>query len=211
MLFILCGIFVSVSASQLPSHFFRIIPPKGALIVRANTTSPHEFPTVNAAVASITNDTVSSSIFIYPGVYYEQVFVNRTGPLTVRQLESYLHHHTQLRMLKIYGYTIDTRTHLANRATISYDLSAKQAGSNDLSGTVRVRKNDFSIYNVNIKNTFGAGTQAVAFAQNGDRVGVYACGLYGYQDTLYANEGRQVYLRGYIQVCGMSVYGLGRV
>lgn len=57
-----------------------------------------------------------------------------------------------------------------------------------------------SAYNLNIKNTFGPGVQAIALSQYGSQVGFYACGFYGYQDTLYANEGTQVYLKGYIEV-----------
>ncbi len=56
------------------------------------------------------------------------------------------------------------------------------------------------MYNVNVKNTFGVGSQALAISQYGSRAGLYACGFYGYQDTLYANQGTQVYLRGYIEV-----------
>lgn len=55
------------------------------------------------------------------------------------------------------------------------------------------------MYNVNVKNTFGVGSQAIALSQYGNRVGIYACGLYGYQDTLLAEQGAQVYLRGYIE------------
>lgn len=56
------------------------------------------------------------------------------------------------------------------------------------------------MYNVNVKNTFGIGSQAIAISQYGNQVGLYACGFYGYQDTLYANKGAQVYLKGYIEV-----------
>jgi len=56
------------------------------------------------------------------------------------------------------------------------------------------------MYNVNVKNTFGVGSQAIAISQYGSRVGLYGCGFYGYQDTLYANEGTQAYLRSYIEV-----------
>lgn len=59
------------------------------------------------------------------------------------------------------------------------------------------------MYNINVKNTFGVGSQAIAISQYGSRVGLYACGFYGYQDTLYANEGTQVYLRNYIEVCSL--------
>lgn len=89
----------------------------------------------------------------------------------------------------------------ANQVTIQAGVTAQQAGSDDASGTVRIHKNDFKMYNVNVRNTHGPGTQAIAFSQYGSRVGLYACGFYGYQDTLYANAGTQVYLRSYIEVC----------
>lgn len=53
---------------------------------------------------------------------------------------------------------------------------------------------------MNVKNTFGVGSQAIAISQYGSRVGFYACGFYGSQDTVYANQGTQVYLKGYIEV-----------
>ncbi len=56
------------------------------------------------------------------------------------------------------------------------------------------------MYNVNVANTYGKGTQAIAISQYGSRVGFYACSFTGYQDTLYANAGTQVYLKGYIEV-----------
>jgi pectinesterase len=79
-------------------------------------------------------------------------------------------------------------------------VSAAAAGSDDASGTLRIHKNDFKMYNVNVKNTFGPGSQAIAISQYGSRVGLYACGFFGYQDTLYANAGTQVFLKGYIEV-----------
>lgn len=83
---------------------------------------------------------------------------------------------------------------------ISAGVDATTAGSDDASGTLRVHKDDFKMYNVNVKNTFGKGVQAIALSQYGSRVGLYGCGFYGYQDTLYANQGTQVYLKGYIEV-----------
>jgi pectinesterase len=88
----------------------------------------------------------------------------------------------------------------ANQVTIQAGVPASLAGSDDASGTLRIHKNDFKMYNVNVKNTFGKGSQAIALSQWGSRVGLYACGFYGYQDTLYASKGTQVYLRNYIEV-----------
>ena len=84
--------------------------------------------------------------------------------------------------------------------TIQAGVPASTAGSNDASGTLRIHKDNFKLYNVNVKNTYGKGSQAIAISQYGSRVGLYACGFYGYQDTLYANAGTQVYLKGYIEV-----------
>jgi hypothetical protein len=64
------------------------------------------------------------------------------------------------------------------------------------------------MYNVNVKNTYGVGGQAIALSQYGSRVGIYACGLYGYQDTLLVNDGTQVYLRGYIEVSDGQVLNI---
>ena len=88
----------------------------------------------------------------------------------------------------------------ANQVTIQAAVSESQTGSDDVCGTFRVHKDNFSMYNVNVKNTFGKGSQATALSQYGSRVGLYACGLYSYQDTLLANQGTQVYLRNYIEV-----------
>ncbi|KAG6901501.1 hypothetical protein C0995_011051 [Termitomyces sp. Mi166 len=167
----------------------RTSPPSGAKIVRAGTTSSGEYSTVSAAVASLPNDSSNQSIFIYPGTYNEQVYITRNGPLA------------------IYGYTTDTMSYSANQVTIQAGVTAQQAGSDDASGTVRIHKNDFKMYNVNVKNTHGAGTQAIAFSQYGSRVGLYACGFYGYQDTLYANAGTQVYLRSYIEGATDFIFG----
>lgn len=109
-----------------------------------------------------------------------------------------IHHFTQ-----IYGYTNDTSTASSNVVIITAGTDAGSAGSDDASGTLRVHKDDFKMYNLNVKNSFGVGSQAIAISQYGSRVGLYACGFYGYQDTLYANAGTQVYLKGYIEVhCG---------
>lgn len=100
---------------------------------------------------------------------------------------------------QIYGYTRDVSNFAANQVRIEAGVPASVAGSNDLSGTLRVHKDDFRMYNVNVTNTW-VGSQAIAISQYGSRVGLYACAFLGFQDTLYANLGTQVYLKSYIEV-----------
>lgn len=88
----------------------------------------------------------------------------------------------------------------ANKVTIQAGAPLNLTGSDDASGTLRIHKDDFKMYNVNVKNTYGKGVQAIAISQFGSRVGIYACGFYGYQDTVYTAQGTQVYLRNYIEV-----------
>ncbi|KAF8162526.1 pectinesterase [Mycena galopus ATCC 62051] len=167
----------------------RTTPPSGAIVVRQGTTTSGEFATLTAALNSLPNDSSSRSIFIFPGTYVERIDITRSGPLT------------------IYGYTTDTTTYTGNQAILTGSDPASTAGSDDASGTLRIHKNNFSMYNVNVKNTFGPGSQAIAISQYGSQVGLYACGFFGYQDTLYANEGTQVYLKGYIEGAVDFIFG----
>ncbi|KAF9465364.1 pectinesterase [Collybia nuda] len=180
---------IGLSLCQAVLAASRTSPPSGAIVVRAGTSTSGEYKTVASAVAALPNDSSSRSIFIYPGTYNEQVYITRAGPLT------------------IYGYTSDTMAYSANQVTIQASVPASTAGSNDASGTLRIHKNDFKMYNVNIRNNYGVGSQAIAISQYGSRVGLYACGFYGYQDTLYANQGTQVYLRSYIQGATDFIFG----
>ncbi|KAJ7575601.1 pectinesterase [Mycena floridula] len=182
---------LAVLISILPVAFAasRTSAPAGSIIVRAGTTASGEFPTLTRALNSITSTTSNVTIFMFPGTYVEQVNIVRTGPLT------------------ILGYTTDTTTYTANQVILSAGVPASTAGSDDASGTLRIHKNDFRMYNVNVKNTFGIGSQAIAISQYGSRVGLYACGFYGYQDTVYANVGTQVYLKGYIEGATDFIFG----
>ncbi|KAJ7032063.1 pectinesterase [Mycena alexandri] len=182
-------LFLSLSVVQSALSAVRTTPPSGAIIVRKGTTTSGEFATLTAALNSLPNDSSNRSIFIFPGTYAEQIDITRTGPLT------------------IYGYTTDTTTYTGNQAIITAGDPASTAGSDDASGTLRIHKNDFRMYNVHVKNTFGPGSQAIAISQYGSRVGLYACGFFGYQDTLYANQGTQVYLKGYIEGAVDFIFG----
>ncbi|KAK6509290.1 hypothetical protein TWF481_004048 [Arthrobotrys musiformis] len=176
----------------------RTIPSLGDLVVDATGKYPHSFQNISSAVAALKNTTAfpynhGQTIFIFPGNYTEQVYIGKLlGPLTIR------------------GYTCDSRSYADNQVTISYNLSRLTSGltNNDQTSTVRLWTSNVKFYNLNIVNTFGAGAQALALsAQNTDQ-GFYGCKFTGWQDTIYANEGRQIYAKSYVNGAVDFIFGL---
>ena len=176
----------------------RTDPPSGAVVV------PNDYSTIQAAVDSL-GDSEDAVIFIYGGTYNEQVYIERNGALTVsvRVLPCFVIHivafarfihllhaftsiYSRAYASQIYGETEDTSDYKGNKVTITHSLDASAAGSNDASGTLRVHSDNVAIYNIDIVNSYGKGSQAIAVSQYGSQVGFYGCGLYGYQDTLLA-------------------------
>jgi pectinesterase len=98
---------------------------------------------------------------------------------------------------QILGSTTDTTSYTSNSVTITHSLSAAAAGNDDLSGTFRVHKDNFAMYNVNVRNTvrilhtilapsltffipqFGSGSQALALSSYGTNVGYYGSAFFG--------------------------------
>ena len=122
--------------------------PPGALTVGKR----QKYTTISQAVAALSNTTTSEQvIFIQPGTYSEQVYIPKlSGPLTV------------------FGYTKDDSKYAANQVTIVASESQKSQPNNDLTATLRVWTSDFKLYNVNVKNAFGEGSQAVAVSAQAD-------------------------------------------
>jgi pectin methylesterase-like acyl-CoA thioesterase len=69
-----------------------------------------ESATINVAMSSVSNTSSSIELFIYPGTYNEQLYINRTGPVTVRFLTDKLRSLSDI-TLHIYGFAIGTRTY----------------------------------------------------------------------------------------------------
>jgi pectinesterase len=126
-----------------------------------------------------TTSTTAQSIFIQAGTYSEQVIIP--------SLKS---------SLTIYGYTTNTASYSSNVVTITHSSSLLSGAANDeATGTVINKSANTKFYNINIKNTYGKGSQAIALAAYNTKQGYYGVGLYGYQDTLLAETGSQVYAK----------------
>lgn len=133
----------------------------------------------------------AQSIFIYSGTYTEQVTIPAlAGALTV------------------YGYTTDTSSYTSNVVTITHSSSLLSGAVDDEhTGTVINLSQNTKFYNINIKNSYGKGSQAIALAAYNTQQGYYGVGLYGYQDTLLAQIGNQVYGTCYIEGAIDFIFG----
>ena len=108
----------------------------------------------------------------------------------------------------MYGYTTDTSSYTSNVVNIVHSLSLLSGGSDDEhTGTVINTSANTKFYNINIKNTYGEGSQAIALSAYNTEQGYYGVGLYGYQDTLLAEIGNQVYGKCYIEGAVDFIFG----
>jgi PelA/Pel-15E family pectate lyase len=114
-------------------------------------------------------------ITIKPGVYTEQIRVPANKPF-----------------ISFIGTD-------AEKTRLTFGLSNKQAGSTSAAYAAYVGGHDFYAENITFENSFGTGSQAVAVLAEADRVVFKHCRFLGWQDTLYAKNGRQYYRDCYIE------------
>ena len=155
-------------------------PPTGA----ATVGSGRQFATVQAAV-----DSGASVIFIYPGTYNEQVFIQAGHSA-----------------LTIYGSS-SSSSYTSNTVTIQAGFAADQGLSDDETGTLRAHSDNFKLYNVNVVNTRGSGSQAIALSAYGDKQGYYGCAFKGFQDTVLSEQGHHVFGQSLIQGATDFIFG----
>ncbi|KAK7535383.1 pectinesterase-like protein [Phyllosticta citribraziliensis] len=178
----------TIASALVGSALALTSPPSGALTVG----SSGKYSTIQEAVDAL--DTSSSSdqtIFIYSGDYKEQVIVPElSGSLTV------------------YGYSDSETDYSSNAVTITAAKSQDDGLDNDGTATLAVHTGNFFMYNVNVANTHGEGSQAVALSAYAEgNMGFYACQFTGYQDTLLAQEGNQIYAKSYIEGATDFIFG----
>jgi PelA/Pel-15E family pectate lyase len=123
-------------------------------------------------------------IAIKPGIYVEQVRVPANKP---------------------YVSFVGTD---AVKTIISFNLSNKDAGSTSASYSVYIGGHDFYSENLTFENSFGQGSQAVAVLVEADRVIFNKCRFLGWQDTLYAKNGRQYYVDSYVEGQVDYIFGM---
>jgi pectinesterase len=164
----------AVKAGPLVAIFFAL-PLSAAEIVVARDGSGN-FTSVQAAVDSVpAGNSRAAVIHIKPGAYTENITVPAEKPF------------------------ITMRGDDAARTILTFHNSAASAGGTSKSASVYIWAADFTAENLTFENSYGTGSQAVALYVNADRARFLKCRFLGWQDTLYANGGRQHYKDCYIE------------
>ncbi|KAH8729077.1 pectin methylesterase [Phaeosphaeriaceae sp. PMI808] len=177
---------IAAPASLLP-RAGRPTAPAGCLSVGSSA----QYKTVQSAVNALSASSSSAQcIFIAKGTYKEQVYIKSiNSPLT------------------IYGETTDTSSFSANTVTITQGKSQDNTPNNDETATLRAHTANLKVYNINLVNTRGKGSQALALSAYNDKQGYYACQFKGFQDTILAQQGTQLYAKSYIEGATDFIFG----
>lgn len=163
--------------SLLPLLPLTLAAPRQSAPANCITVSPSSaHRTIQSAISSFSSSSSSPCIFIAPGTYKEQVTIPST-----------------LGSLTIYGSTTNTGSYTSNTVLITGKRSQAQGLSNEDTATLRVRGKGLKMYNVDVENTYGEGSQAVALSSSTDS-GFYGCRFKGFQDTVLSNVGKQVFV-----------------
>ena len=140
--------------------------------------------TVGEAIARVPeNNKKRFVIRIKPGVYNEQINIPAS--------KSYV---------SLIGES-------AENTKLTFNISNKVAGSTSAAYAFYVGGHDFSAENIAFENSFGAGSQAVAVLSEADRIIFKNCRFLGFQDTLYAKNGRQYFENCYIEGTVDFIFG----
>lgn len=132
--------------------------------------------TVQEAISKVPeNNAKRFVIAIKPGIYKEQIRIPANKP---------------------YISFIGTD---ATQTILTFSLSNKEAGSTSAAYATYIGAHDFYAENITFENSFGVGSQAVAVLAEADRAVFKKCRFLGWQDTLYAKNGRQYYIDCYIE------------
>lgn len=168
-----CGAHAIRQSAQSPQRTEIIVAKDG----RGNFTSVQD-AIMSVPMGYATNPVV---IRIKPGVYKEQIYTQR-----------------EKRFFHLIGEN-------ATNTVLTFDLNANLPGPGGKPiGTFRtpsaqIDAEDFTAENVTFENSAGPVGQALAIRIDGDRAVFRNCRFLGWQDTIFANRGRQYFEDCYIE------------
>jgi pectin methylesterase-like acyl-CoA thioesterase len=161
--------------------------PSATLVVSQNATDC-KYANISAAINALPNDNQPYTIEIEAGQYNEQISITRNGKVT------------------LIGQSDDPADYNQNKVVVQYSRGElTSAGKNEQTPVLNVKKTgsspDFAAYNIDFVNTYlqTPNTAALAADYYGSNFAAYGCSFIGFQDTLLANKGVQVFANSYIE------------
>lgn len=144
-----------------------------------------QFKTVQSAINSIpSGGNTQYKIQIKKGTYYEKINIPSSKP-----------------SIRLVGES-------ASNTILTFNDTNSSAGGTTKSASTTVRSKDFHAENITFSNTAGRNAgQAVAIYVASDRATFRNVRMLGYQDTLYAHSGRQLYENCYIEGTVDFIFG----
>lgn len=155
--------------------------------VKTGIEGTTEFPTIQMALDHHPFPGPGGRVYIEiaPGTYHERLNITQNHP----------------------DITLIGMGHAPEDVLITNSLNAKQAGGTFFTETVEVNGASFEADNVTFENSAGNTGQAVAIVVRADRTVFKHCRFLGYQDTLFADYGRQYYVDSYIEGAIDFIFG----
>ncbi|KAL2068017.1 hypothetical protein VTL71DRAFT_16115 [Oculimacula yallundae] len=187
----------TTATSSTASSTSTAVPSSSAYVVSLTPTEG-QYGTVQAAVLALPADGLPKTILIMPGTYTEQININRTGKVTLRGTTSFVNDFSQNQVKIQFSYGVST-----------------DAGQNELTPVINSKKNDGSglaLYNIDFINTFAQRANYAALAGDfyGTNMAAYGCSFIGFQDTLLANKGTQLFSNCYIEGSVDFIWGFSQ-
>lgn len=178
----------SGTATSIPGSTTCASPTPGSTLVVSLNATTCQYSSVSAAIAALPNDSKPYTVMIMPGTYTEQISITRNGKVTLIGQSSYVNDYSSN---QVTIQTSNGQLTSANQDESTPVINAKK--TNDNSG--------LAIYNINFVNTYPQTTNTAALAADfyGANIAAYGCRFVGFQDTLLANKGTQVFSNCYIE------------
>ncbi|KAJ9132263.1 Pectinesterase [Pleurostoma richardsiae] len=164
----------------------------------APTPAAGQYTSVMSAVAALPNDGKAYTVYILAGEYTEQVWVNRTGMVTLRGETSFPNDFSQNTVKIQFSYGLLTSL---NEDELTPVLNSKKTDGSGL-----------ALYNIDFINLYPQTSNTAALAADfyGANMAAYGCSFKGYQDTLLANQGVQLFSNCYIEGSVDFIWGYSK-